>query len=293
VTTFRVIGPGRAGSSLAAALCEVGHRVVGILGRGDPVEGAAHGVDALVVATPDDTVAEVAARVAPSDGAVVLHLSGSLGLDALAPHPRRASLHPLVPLPSVEVGRARLRSGVPFAVAGDPLAGRLAAELGGRAVEVGDEQRTAYHAAAAIAANHLVALLGQVERVAASAGLPLDAFADLVRAATDDALALGPRAALTGPASRGDWRTIERHRRALAELPAPRTELAAYDAMVGLARRLRLDTAPSMVVAPPAVSTAAGGTAGLVDGAEDADLTPGGDALAVARDVVASSEQVA
>ena len=122
-----------------------------------------------------------------------------LGLDALAPQLRRASCHPLVPLPTPEVGAARLRSGVTFAVAGDPAARHLALALAGRPVEVDDADRTAYHAAAAIAANHVVALLGQVERVAATAGLPLDAFAGLIRAATDDALALGPAAALTGP----------------------------------------------------------------------------------------------
>ena len=86
---------------------------------------------------------------------------------------------------------------------------------------VEDADRTAYHAAAAIAANHMVALIGQVERVAATAGLPLDAFAGLMRAATDDALDLGPRRALTGPAARGDWDTVERHRGALAGMAGP------------------------------------------------------------------------
>ena len=86
-----------------------------------------------------------------------------------------------------------------------------------------------------------MALIGQVERVAASVGLPLDAFAGLLRAATDDALALGPRRALTGPAARGDWDTVDRHRAALSSAwPVTATELAAYDAMVGLARRLSL-----------------------------------------------------
>ena len=84
-----------------------------------------------------------------------------------------------------------------------------------------DADRAAYHAAAVIAANHLVALMGQVERVAATAGLPLDAFAGLIRAASEDALALGPGAALTGPAARGDWETVERHRAAIAAMPAP------------------------------------------------------------------------
>jgi predicted short-subunit dehydrogenase-like oxidoreductase (DUF2520 family) len=119
----------------------------------------------------------------------------------------------------------------------------VAEALGGRIVEVEDRSRTAYHAAASIAANHLVALIGQVERVAATIGLPLEAFAGLLHAATDDALALGPRRALTGPAARGDWDTVDRHRAALAGMVGHRNELAAYDAMVGLARRLSLDPA--------------------------------------------------
>jgi predicted short-subunit dehydrogenase-like oxidoreductase (DUF2520 family) len=228
-----------------AALDAVGgFECVGALGRSDAVAHSAAGVDLLVIATPDDQVARVAAQVVPVDGAVVLHLSGSLGLDVLAPHRRRCSLHPLVPLPNPEVGTARLLSGISFAVAGDPIAERLALALGGRPLTVDEELRTSYHAAASIAANHLVALIGQVERVAASAGLPLDAFAGLMRAATDDALSLGPRAALTGPAARGDWDTVERHRRALSTMAGHRTELAGYDALVGLARRLSLDTAP-------------------------------------------------
>ena len=173
----------------------------GFLGRLDDVTDAAQGVDVLVVATPDDVIAEVAASVAPSPTATVVHLSGSLGLEALAPHPRRAALHPLVPLPNGEVGAARLCSGVTFAVAGAPVARAMADSLGGRAVEVADSDRVAYHAAACIAANHVVALLGQVERVAESAGLDLESFLPLTRAALDDVAALGAAAALTGPAA--------------------------------------------------------------------------------------------
>ncbi len=219
-----------------------GYTVLDALGRPDALDGAAAGVDVLVIATPDAEVAGVAAAVVPVEGTVVLHLSGSLGLGVLARHPRRGSLHPLVPLPNAEVGSVRLRSGVSFAVAGDPLARRLAHDLGGRPVVVADDDRPNYHAAATIAANHLVALLGQVERVAATAGLPLSAFAGLVHAAADDALALGPHHALTGPAVRGDWTTIDRHRSVLGTMPGARHELAAYDAMVVLARRLSMET---------------------------------------------------
>ena len=216
---------------------------MGAWGRDRSPVDAADGVDILFIATPDDVVAEVAARVRPVPTTVVVHLSGSLGLDVLSGHPRVGSLHPLVPLPTPTIGSERLRSGVTLTVAGDPVTRTVAEDLGGNVVEVADADRTAYHAAAVIAANHLVALMGQVERVGATAGLPLDAFAGLMRAASEDALALGPGAALTGPAARGDWETVERHRATIARMPGPRSELAAYDAMVGLARRLSLDTA--------------------------------------------------
>jgi predicted short-subunit dehydrogenase-like oxidoreductase (DUF2520 family) len=267
VTTFRVLGPGRAGRSLMAALDAVGgYRSLGAWGRDrSPVE-AAHGADILFIATPDDVVAEVAAAVCPVETTAVIHLSGSLGLDVLAGHARRGSMHPLVPLPTPAIGADRLRSGITLAVAGDPAARSVAEALGGKVVEVDDRHRAAYHAAAVIASNHLVALMGQVERVAASAGLPLEAFAGLMQAACEDAVALGPRKALTGPAARGDWETVERHRSAIAGMPAHRTELAAYDAMVAMARRLSLDTAEALdpaddVDGPPNAGVAAGADA--------------------------------
>lgn len=230
---MRIIGRGRAGGALAAALADVGWQVRAPLGRGDELGPAAAGVDLVVVATPDAAIAEVAAAVAPEPGAVVAHLAGSMGLDVLAPHPRRAGLHPLVALPSAEVGARRLAAGAWFAVAGDPIARRVVEDLGGHAFEVADEHRAAYHAAAVIASNHLVALLGQAERVAAGAGVPLGAYLDLVRATVDNVAELGPAAALTGPAARGDWATIDRH---LAALPTDEHE--AYRALVAAARRL-------------------------------------------------------
>ncbi|MGZ4693456.1 MAG: DUF2520 domain-containing protein [Acidimicrobiales bacterium] len=242
--TLRVIGGGRAGRSLALALAQAGWRVGPILGRGDDVAGAATGVDLLVIATPDATITEVAAAVDPDpDGAVVAHLAGSLGLDVLAPHERRGALHPLVALPNPEVGAERLIGGAWFAVAGDDLVRRAVDDLGGRPLEIDDAHRAAYHAAAVIASNHLVALLGQAQRVAAAAGVPLDAYLDLVRDTVENVADLGPAAALTGPAARGDWATIDRHLAALDAID-PR-ERPAYEAMVALARRLVEDPPPS------------------------------------------------
>jgi predicted short-subunit dehydrogenase-like oxidoreductase (DUF2520 family) len=231
--SFRVIGPGRAGGALQAALAHVGWAARPPVRRGDPIAQAAVGVDLLVVAVPDDGIAEVAAAVTPVETTVVLHLAGSLGLDALGPHPRRAAVHPLVALPNSEVGARRLSGGVWFAVAGDHLARRVVDELGGHWFEVADEDRAAYHAAAVIASNHVVALLGQAERVAAMAGVPFEAYLDLVRATVDNVAELGPAAALTGPAARGDDATIQRHLDAL-----PEDEREPYEMLVRLARRL-------------------------------------------------------
>lgn len=236
--TVRIIGPGRAGRSLSLALGAAGWDVAPLLGRHDDVGGAAAGVDVVVLATPDDAVGAVAGRVRPAPGTVVAHLSGSLGLDVLDPHPRRAALHPLVALPDPTTGAARLASGVTFAVAGDPMARAIVAALGGRAVDVPDGARAAYHAAACIAANHVVGLLGQVERVASSVGLPLDAFLGLAAAAVDDVARLGPRRALTGPAARGDWATLARHLDALDPAERP-----AYRAGAGLALQLTVGPA--------------------------------------------------
>lgn len=233
----RVIGPGRAGLSLARGLDKAGWRVLDVLGRDDDVSGAARGAALVVVAAPDGAIAAVAAAVEPVEDCVVAHLAGALGLGVLAPHVRRASIHPLRSLPTTSSDL----SGAWFAVSGDALAASVVDALGGRTVSVDDAARTAYHAAAVMASNHLVALLGAVERVAASAGVPLDAFLDLVRGTVDNVEVLGPSAALTGPVARGDWDTVARH---LAVLPGG--ERATYEALTNAAAQLldRHDHAP-------------------------------------------------
>ena len=233
--TVAIIGAGRAGTSLAWALAACGWPPPVLCGR-DVTAGDLAAADVVVLATPDDAVAGVAASLVGVTDAAVVHLSGSLGLDVLAGHQRRASLHPLVSLPSPEVGAARLR-GAWFAVAGDPVARTLAAALDGKVLEVADDQRAAYHAAACIASNHLVALMGQVERVASAAGMPLAPYLELARSTLDNVAELGVAEALTGPAARGDVATLDRHRQAIG----PR-EWPAYDALVAEARRLASPT---------------------------------------------------
>ena len=241
-----MIGPGRAGRSLQLALEGADWRALPALGRGDDLTDAAAGADVVVIATPDAAIAEVAAGVTPTEDVVVVHLAGSLGLDVLAPHDNRASVHPIVALPDAEIGAERLR-GAWFAVAGHPVARKIVDALDGRAVEVPDDNRALHHAAAVIASNHVVALLGQVQRVADAAGVPLEAYLDLVRATIDNVATLGPADALTGPVARGDWATVRRHLDALAD-----DERDAYEAMVELASRLVVAPEARRVLAPEA-----------------------------------------
>ncbi|HZT64520.1 MAG TPA: DUF2520 domain-containing protein [Acidimicrobiales bacterium] len=238
VRSVRIIGPGRAGGSLAAALANAGWTLVPPLGRGDDLAAAAEGVDVLVIATPDSEVERVAREVEPAESTTVIHLAGSLGLGALEPHPIRAAVHPLVSLPDTATGARRLGSGIWFAVAASgeraaQIAGDLVRALNGRSFSVPDELRPLYHATASVASNHFVALMGQVARLADLAGVPLAAYLELVRSTFENVAALGPEAALTGPVARGDWETVRAHQRAL-----PAEELPAYDCMAAEAARL-------------------------------------------------------
>ena len=219
-------GGGGAGGSFDGALREAGwevrllsHLEVGALRPED--------AELVLLCVPDASVAEVAAELSPSSGRVVAHCAGSLGLEVLGEHPRRASVHPLVALPDAVRGARALR-GTWFAVAGDPLVAEVVEALGGNQVELDDADRCRYHATAVVASNHLVALMGQVERLADSIGVPLDAYLDLARGALEDVAATGPAKALTGPVARGDWETVRAH---LRDLPP-----AEHDTYLALAR---------------------------------------------------------
>jgi len=227
----RIIGRGRAGGALALGLSRVGWDVSVSPGRGADHARAGDGVDIVILAVPDTEVRSIAEAIDPTD-AVLCHLAGSLGLEVLDRHARRTALHPLVSLPDAEIGALRL-TGAWFAVAGDEVAQTMVTALGGRSFVIADRDRPAYHAAAVIASNHLVALMGQVERVSAGVGAPRSAMIDLARGSLDNVASIGAAAALTGPIARGDEATVERHRAALLD-----DERALYDALADAARRL-------------------------------------------------------
>jgi predicted short-subunit dehydrogenase-like oxidoreductase (DUF2520 family) len=204
------------------------------------VSQAGEGARVVLIATPDAAIEAVAKASASSleSDALVVHLAGSRGLevfDALLearPDVRVAALHPLQSLPSTSVGLERL-SGSYAAVTGDPEVEQLAEELELRPFRVAENVRAQYHAAAVVASNHVVALLGQVERLAKACDVPFEAFAPLVLASVENAFRLRPERALTGPVARGDLATVQAHLQTLD--PGERD---AYRALAREAARL-------------------------------------------------------
>jgi predicted short-subunit dehydrogenase-like oxidoreductase (DUF2520 family) len=251
------VGPGRAGTTVAVALVARGWSVVAVAGRsvdaastqlaaarlGAPavaVADAGRDADLVVVATPDSAIADTAAVLAPGlrPGSLVVHLSGACPLDELdklhraRPDVDIGAMHPLQSLPSVELGSARL-AGSWCAVDGPDTVERLAVSLGMRPFRVAPGNRAEYHAAATIASNHLVAVLGQAARVARDAGVPVEALWPLAQATLDNVVVAGADTALTGPVARGDADTVARHLDAL-----PADERSVYRALAREALRL-------------------------------------------------------
>ncbi|WP_245604248.1 DUF2520 domain-containing protein [Patulibacter minatonensis] len=186
---------------------------------------------------PDAAIADAAGAITVRPDRLVGHCSGATTLAPLAPH-TAFSLHPLMTVPD---GRTSL-AGAPCAIAGSSsaalaLAERLGTACGMRPIRVDDEDRAAYHAAASIAANYLLAVEDLAARVAEDAGLDRAALAPLVRAAVDAWQDRGAADALTGPVARGDDATVARQRTAIAgRLPAADLEL--FDALTAATVRL-------------------------------------------------------
>jgi predicted short-subunit dehydrogenase-like oxidoreductase (DUF2520 family) len=224
-----IVGAGRAGTSFFLSLGRAGHRVQ--LVHHDELS-AFHRPALVVLCVPDDAIRTVAAQIPVSNEYVIAHVAGSRTLEVLGTHRRVASMHPLMALPSGEDGAARL-VGATYCVAGDDIVLDVVGSLRGRVITMGDDQRTAYHAAAVVASNHLVALMGQVEYLAATVGLELEDFLPLAFQSLRDVLDVGPARALTGPASRGDMATIDAHLAAI-----PEAERSAYVAMANAAFEL-------------------------------------------------------
>jgi len=234
--TVAIVGAGRLGTALAAALHGAGATVEGPLGRDDGFGSA----EVVLHCVPDAAIADAAARV-PA-GRLVGHCSGATTLAPLAPH-EAFSLHPLM---TVSGGEARFE-GAGCAIAGTTARARetaraLAAGLGMLPFEVADDDRALYHAAASAASNFVVTLAGVAETLAARAGVPRARLAPLARAAVEHWAASGAAAALTGPIARGDADTVHRQRAAVAER-AP-DALPLWDALADRTRALARTGAP-------------------------------------------------
>jgi predicted short-subunit dehydrogenase-like oxidoreductase (DUF2520 family) len=209
--SINVIGSGRVGSAVSARLSERGFATTEDAGL-------------VLLCVPDSAIPEVARGIAP--GPWVAHVSGATTLDALDPHRRRFSVHPLQTF-TRERGPEQL-DGAWAAITADDEEGRavarwLAETLGLKPFELADESRPLYHAGAAVASNYLVTLHEVAADLFRGAGAPPEALVPLMRRTIDNGFEL------TGPIERGDWETVEAHRRAIR---AARPELEPlYDVL--------------------------------------------------------------
>jgi predicted short-subunit dehydrogenase-like oxidoreductase (DUF2520 family) len=271
-----VIGAGRVGTVLGAALARAGHRVVAASAVSDTslararrlLPGAAImrpeevlAQSSLVLLTvPDDAlpglVAGLAATGAPMEGRLLAHASGRHGLAVLEPATRRGALplalHPVMTFTGRPDDLDRL-AGISFGVTAPeplrPAAEALVIEMGGEPVFIAEERRSLYHAALASGANHLITLVVQAADLLREAGVaePARMLGPLLSAALDNALRLGD-AGLTGPVARGDADTVADHIEALRDV-SPEA-LRAYVALARLTADRAL--AARMLTAPDA-----------------------------------------
>lgn len=254
-----VVGAGRVGAVLSAALRAAGHEVVAAAGEsaasreriaellpGVPVEkptDVARACDLLLLTVPDDMLDNVATTLvgagAIRPGQVVVHTSGRHGLAAMHAVSERGArpvaLHPAMTFTGTSLDLPRLRGCVFGMTAGEgerELAEALVADLGGVPMWVAEERRALYHAGLAHGANHLVTLVSQAMDLLAAAGAddPAATLRPLLTAALDNALERGDDA-LTGPIVRGDVRTVQAHLHDLVE-----TSPATVPSYVAMAR---------------------------------------------------------
>jgi len=256
-----IVGAGRVGSALGRLLHRKGWRIGPIItrhtqtaraarrriGSGQPLVGLSEAVlaaDLILIASPDRAIAEMAealARIASSKawrGKIVLHTSGALGSVVLKPLALRGaeigSLHPLQTFSGRTVPSL---AGCTCAIEGTPvalhMARRISRELGCVPVVLPFHRKSAYHAAAALSAGHVLAVVEAAVRILVKAGFSRQRAVRALLRLTRQTLAnyerVGPGAAWTGPLSRGDFGVIEQHLEALR--PFPREYREAYDGL--------------------------------------------------------------
>ncbi|WP_125616538.1 Rossmann-like and DUF2520 domain-containing protein [Specibacter cremeus] len=240
-----VIGAGRVGAVLGAALRAAGHAVVGVSAVSEAsrerAENLLPGVPVLAIpeiveraelvllAVPDDALPVLVEGLGKAGawqvGQLVAHTSGRFGVGVLAPAKAAGAiplaLHPAMTFTGLSLDLDRLAD-CSFGVSADPamlpIAQALVVEMGAEPVVVAEADRVLYHAALAHGSNHLVTLVAQAAQLLADAGVeaPDRVLGPLLRAALENALASG-ESALTGPVARGDAGTVAAHTQALRE----------------------------------------------------------------------------
>ncbi len=247
-----IIGPGKVGTTIGILAGSADYKVRAIAGRSiasaqqasklipgepracEPAEAAALG-KLVLITVPDDAIGEVASQLANAGaftpGAVVIHCSGALTSEILAPARKcgctAASMHPLQTFPSVESAIEKLPGAVCFCE-GDTeaveVAIQLAKDIGTKAVQIEPAAKPLYHAAAVMACNHMIAGIDAAAALAQAAGIDrqtyLDAAMPMIRAGVENVSATTPADALTGPVARGDAATIAKHLEAMENVPA-------------------------------------------------------------------------
>jgi predicted short-subunit dehydrogenase-like oxidoreductase (DUF2520 family) len=250
-----LVGPGRAGAVVAAALALAGHRVIGWTGRQPasaaaldrmarllpgvprlPLDRTVAAADVVLLAVPDAALAGAVEAiaglpVAGRAGTAFWHLSGAAGVGPLGPlcdadGVRLLALHPAMTFTGTAADLPRLE-GVSWACTYDEgstePAHALVHGLGGRPVDIAEDDRPRYHAALSHASNFLTVLQAQAADLLRSIGVvdPASMLGPLVRSALANALLDDP--VYTGPISRGDAVTVRAH---LEVLDDPDTRLA-------------------------------------------------------------------
>ena len=234
-----IVGAGAVGTALGVALRRAGWPVGAVASR-DParrdrfrglVDGARafaepHAlldeVELIILAVPDDAIAPLAEGLRMYSGQAMVHTSGALGAEVLAPAmaagTQIGAFHPLVAFADTERAVAALH-GATVAIEGDDdlaaLLARMAEAIGAQPVRLAPGSKAAYHAAAVLAAGGFVALLDAIAELGRVAGLDeagsLAIYGPLIEGTLGNARALGIRAALTGPITRADRGTLEAH----------------------------------------------------------------------------------
>ncbi len=248
MTSILLIGTGRMAYHLGHAIVQAKLPLIGVAGRdaeklndlarflGKPahrLDRALPAADLVIIATSDDSLAEVAARIA-AGSTVVAHTAGAVPVDVLLPHAHRAVIWPIQTLSH---GAPIDLSDVPMAVEGSTAEAeaailRLARAISGSVLQLPHRQRELLHLTAVLASNFPVFLMHEAQRLLRQEKLPPNLLMPLWKLTAQKVTTIGPAEALTGPARRGDITSVRRHLELLQGEPDLRRAYAQLSSMV-------------------------------------------------------------